>query len=144
MKKKIAFVFIFFIAISTFLFYITVHKTENLNPVSFNLPVTAIELPEKRTDKTATFEISHGHFATVSDGGSIINQKCSNKIVCLFKKIAKNIFPFVFADSSGPNSPGTLADNNAVGTLTWTNPSNAASSNNSHANAAVGQCEISI
>ena len=35
--------------------------------------------------------------------------------------------------SEGPLSPGTLADDNAVGTLTWSNPSNAASSNDSHA-----------
>lgn len=31
--------------------------------------------------------------------------------------------------TTGPNSPGTLADDSAVGTLTWSSPSNAASSN---------------
>ena len=35
--------------------------------------------------------------------------------------------------SQGPLSPGTLADDAGVGTLTWANPSNAASSNNSYA-----------
>lgn len=35
--------------------------------------------------------------------------------------------------SSGPNSPGTLADDSSVGTVAWTNPGNAASSNNSYA-----------
>lgn len=38
--------------------------------------------------------------------------------------------------SSGPLSPGTLADDSGVGTLAWSNPSNAASSNNSYATAA--------
>ena len=35
--------------------------------------------------------------------------------------------------SSGPNSPGTAADDSAVGTLTWSNPSNGTTSNNSYA-----------
>lgn len=37
--------------------------------------------------------------------------------------------------SSGPNSPGTLADDTTVGTLSWTNPSNAAASDDSRAQA---------
>jgi len=37
--------------------------------------------------------------------------------------------------SSGPNSPGTLANDASVGTFAWTNPDNAASSNNSYATA---------
>lgn len=40
--------------------------------------------------------------------------------------------------SSGPNSPGTLADDSSVGTVAWSNPSNGASSNNSYATAAFG------
>lgn len=35
--------------------------------------------------------------------------------------------------SSGPNSPGTLADDAGVGTVTWSNPSNASASDNSRA-----------
>lgn len=35
--------------------------------------------------------------------------------------------------STGFNSPGTLADDNAIGTVAWSNPSNAASSNDSYA-----------
>lgn len=35
--------------------------------------------------------------------------------------------------SSGPNSPGTLADDSGVGTLAWTNPNNASSSDNTYA-----------
>lgn len=43
----------------------------------------------------------------------------------------------VRADDTGAVSPGTLADNNAVGTATWSDPSNAASSNNSYASLAI-------
>lgn len=39
--------------------------------------------------------------------------------------------------SSGPNNPGTLADDATVGTVTWTNPGNAASSNDTYATAAL-------
>lgn len=35
--------------------------------------------------------------------------------------------------TTGPNSPGTLADDSAVGTLTWFSPSNAGASDNSYA-----------
>lgn len=35
--------------------------------------------------------------------------------------------------SSGPNSPGTLANDATVGTIAWTNPSNAAASDNVYA-----------
>lgn len=37
--------------------------------------------------------------------------------------------------SSGPNSPGTLADNSGFGTAIWSNPSNAGASDNSYATA---------
>lgn len=39
--------------------------------------------------------------------------------------------------SEGPNSPGTVADEAGVGTETWTNPSNATSSNDSRASVTV-------
>lgn len=45
--------------------------------------------------------------------------------------------------TSGPNSPGTLADDSGVGTIAWSNPSNAASSNNSYATAALAISEVS-
>lgn len=35
--------------------------------------------------------------------------------------------------TAGPNSPGTLANDNSFGTAAWSNPGNAASSNNSYA-----------
>ncbi len=41
----------------------------------------------------------------------------------------------VFASTAGPNNPGTLSDDNAVGTFTWSNPSNASSSNDVYATA---------
>jgi len=41
----------------------------------------------------------------------------------------------VYADSEGPNSPGTMADDDTVGTTTWTNPDNAKTSDNSYASA---------
>lgn len=37
--------------------------------------------------------------------------------------------------NTGPRSPGTLADSNAIGTVAWSNPSNAAASDNSRATA---------
>ncbi len=37
--------------------------------------------------------------------------------------------------SEGPNNPGTMADDAAVGTVTWTNPDNAKTSNDSYATA---------
>ncbi|HEX9779638.1 MAG TPA: hypothetical protein VGB20_00305 [bacterium] len=44
----------------------------------------------------------------------------------------------VFADSTGPNSPGTLADDSSNGgDVAWTSPGNAASSNDSYATAAL-------
>lgn len=38
--------------------------------------------------------------------------------------------------TSGPNNPGTLANDASFGTTAWSNPSNAASSNNADASAA--------
>lgn len=40
--------------------------------------------------------------------------------------------------TAGPNSPGTLADDSGTGTVSWSNPSNASSSNNSYATAFFG------
>lgn len=40
--------------------------------------------------------------------------------------------------SQGPNSPGTIADDAAVGVLTWSTPSNAATSDNAYAFAGNG------
>lgn len=37
--------------------------------------------------------------------------------------------------SSGPNAPGTLADDSSVGTKIWNNPSSAGASDNNHAGA---------
>lgn len=39
--------------------------------------------------------------------------------------------------SQGPNSPGTLVNDNSAGTSAWTNPGNAASSNDSWADSSV-------
>ena len=38
--------------------------------------------------------------------------------------------------TAGPNAPGTMTDDAAVGTQAWTNPGNVASSNNAYAQAA--------
>src|SRR5262245_51084466 len=40
--------------------------------------------------------------------------------------------------SQGPNNPGTLADDSGTGTTAWSNPTNAASSNDSYATATSG------
>lgn len=42
----------------------------------------------------------------------------------------------VWATTAGPSSGGTFADDSAVGTVAWTNPGNAAASDNTRANAA--------
>jgi hypothetical protein len=42
------------------------------------------------------------------------------------------------AATSGPASPGTLSDDSGIGTLSWSNPSNAASSNDSYATVTTG------
>lgn len=46
------------------------------------------------------------------------------------------------AGSSGPNAPGTLADNSTVGTVAWLTPGNAAVSDNNRAGAAIVFGEI--
>lgn len=45
---------------------------------------------------------------------------------------------YVFAASSGPNSPSTLADDSGTGTVAWTNASNAGASDNSYATVTIG------
>ncbi len=128
-----------------------------LNPVNFGLPATAKEVPEKRTERSATFEISPGHFAAVSGGGTLFvrdehgkfviadipsrekekSQCDKDAVICFLKSFFHKIIPFAFASSSGPNSPGTVVDNND-GSNAWSNPSNATASDGSYATAVIG------
>lgn len=60
-------------------------------------------------------------------------------ISALFLSLALIAGPFshstkVFASTAGPNSPGTLADDSAVGTDAWSNPGNASANDASYAN----------
>lgn len=43
--------------------------------------------------------------------------------------------PYILDPSEGPNDPGTLEDDDAVGTVTWSNPGNAAANDASYATA---------
>lgn len=45
------------------------------------------------------------------------------------------MYPVVIDTTAGPNSPGTMADDATVGTVTWSNPDNAKTSNNLYASA---------
>lgn len=45
----------------------------------------------------------------------------------------ERIYPIVVDTTAGPNSPGTMADDATVGTVTWSNPDNAKTSNDSYA-----------
>jgi len=112
-----------------------------LNPVDFSLPATAKEIPEKRTETSATFEISPGKFAAVSFGGqpnvssAVIHDECASRIplLCSTKTLLHGLIPSVFATTAGPNSPGTIVDDDSVGTVTWSNPENAGVSDNVYA-----------
>src|SRR5205814_1470468 len=46
--------------------------------------------------------------------------------------------PAVYADTSGPLSPSTVVDDSSAGFNSWTNPTNATSSNDSYATATAG------
>ncbi len=48
------------------------------------------------------------------------------------------VYPVYTDDDTGATNPGTMADDAAVGTLTWSNPDNAKTSNNSWAIASTG------
>ncbi len=48
---------------------------EVLNPLAFGLLMTAIEQKEERTEKSATFEIASGKYATVSNGAPLFVEK---------------------------------------------------------------------
>lgn len=66
-------------------------------------------------------------------------------MVCVFHRIVLVIAflpSFVFADSSGPNSTGTGADDASVGSLTWTNPGNITSSDDTYATVTIGAAQI--
>lgn len=44
-----------------------------LNPTQFGLPTTAKELPKRRTDRTATFDLGDGRYADVSFGAGTLD-----------------------------------------------------------------------
>lgn len=108
---------------------------ELLDPVQFNLPATAKEVLEKRTEKSATFEISPGKFAAVSSGRSLLAREDTHP----FGFFAR-LIPSALALTAGPNSTGTVANitnqanwTHCSGIYSWTNPSNAAGSNDVYA-----------
>ncbi|OGY31211.1 MAG: hypothetical protein A3C02_04825 [Candidatus Andersenbacteria bacterium RIFCSPHIGHO2_02_FULL_45_11] len=110
-----------------------------LDPVEFNLPATAKEIPEKRTETSATFEISPGKFAAVSSGRSLLTQEDTHP----FGFFAR-LIPSALALNAGPSSPGTITDityqtnwTHCSGIYTWTSPSSAAGSDNTYATRSV-------
>ncbi len=52
------------------------------------------------------------------------------------------MYPVVIDTTAGPNSPGTMADDATVGTVTWSNPDNAKTSNDSYASAGSGSTTV--
>ncbi|MDD5751095.1 MAG: hypothetical protein PHS73_01070 [Candidatus Peribacteraceae bacterium] len=97
-----------------------------LDPAPFHLPSTAQEIVHLRTEHSATFEIGRGRFAQV---GGIQPEAIPSFLPDLWRIL----FPDVLADSSGPNSPGTVADDAAVGTMEWTDVDYAKISDDSYA-----------
>lgn len=112
--------------------------TPHFDPVAFGLPVTANEVPSKRTEKAITFEITPGKFASVSTGNELKHPSCDKaklSSLCRAVFLVRGIIPYALATSEGPNSPGTVTDDASYGSDSWTTPSNASASDNVYASA---------
>jgi hypothetical protein len=112
--------------------------TPHFDPVAFGLPADAKEVVKRRTEKAITFEITPGKFASVSTGDRVSEPSCDQaklSMLCRAESLVHGIIPFAFATSQGPNSPGTVIDDNGTGIETWNNPSNASADDSSFATA---------
>lgn len=112
--------------------------TPHFDPVAFGLPITAHEVVSKRTEKAVTFEVSPRKFASVSTGDRLSEPSCDQatlSTLCQAVSLVRGIIPYAFATTAGPNSPGTAVADNSYGTMTWSNPSNIALSDNTYASA---------
>jgi hypothetical protein len=78
----------------------------------------AVELPHMRTERTRTYRLPSGVLATTSEA-----------------KVERGIGAKADAAATGPSLPGTCADATGVGTITWSNPSNALTNNGVYAQA---------
>lgn len=74
----------------------------------------------------------------IEDDGTVIDR--SVRITSLGDNLYRYTYdisglplPYILDPSEGPNNPGTLADDDAVGTLTWSNPGNADANDASYA-----------
>ncbi len=69
---------------------------EALNPLAFGLPMTAIEQKEERTEKSATFQISPGHFAAVSTGRPMFTRDDAGFLVSIEQEGQQQSTFFIF------------------------------------------------
>ncbi len=117
-----------------------VMEVEKYDPELFDLPSGAIEVVEKRTEKTATFEVAPGKFAAVSIGSPVLSNSINKKVCesevflfCFAEAFWEEVFYSVLADSSGPNSPSNAYDDYMGMNTPWTNASNVTANDNSRA-----------
>ncbi len=142
---SLSIILVFFVGLLSYLIYTNITSPDKfLNPSQFNLPETAKEVIEKRTESTATFEISTGKYATVSIIGTgytkknLICEKTKYPFFCQIFSWLKKFFPIKFlAVLSGPNSPSTIVNNTSIGNVSWISPGNAVSSNDVRATAGI-------
>lgn len=64
------------------------------------------------------------------------------KLVFILIVVASLIGYYVYATTQGANSPGTMADDATVGTVAWTNQTNAGASDDSRATTVVDATEV--
>src|SRR3989344_3904303 len=108
--------------------------TSPFNPIDYNLPSTAKEVVEKRTNSTVTFELSPGKYAAVSRVDLGQKQEVCISLACTIVSWIKNFFsPEVLADTAGPNFAGTGVEDTSTGTLTVNNPGNGTISDSNYA-----------
>ncbi len=111
--------------------------TPHFDPVAFGMPITAVEVVSKRTEKAVTFEISPGKFASVSAGEHLESPSCTRaalSTLCRAITLVRDFVPNAFAVSQGPNSPGTAYnDNTYFSADDFLNPGNVTASDNAYA-----------
>lgn len=67
-----------------------------LNPVAVGLPFHADEVPELRTEKTATFDLGNGRFAATSNASPIFTHEDSGVLVPIEEEGSEDSNSFVF------------------------------------------------
>jgi hypothetical protein len=116
-------------------------KTATSTTYTQSLPVTALGVLALTKVRTVVKSLSQTATAVLSLTKAAITVKALALTATAAPALAKSITYLKHlvvgggAATAGPSSPGTLADDATVGTVAWTNPSNAAASDNSRATA---------